>query len=85
MVPQTFAPWQLFVVFAFKGGFIMDNLPIQAIVFIYQDGSIENVPITHFIHHLESLQNHIEKMPKFANLYYKYKFKFDEYVNYLPL
>lgn len=63
----------------------MDNLPMQSIVFIYQDGGVETVPITHFPHHLDSLQNNLEKMPRFANLCYKYKFAFHEYVNYMPI
>lgn len=85
MVPQVFAPWQRVVVFIFRKSDFMDNLPMQSILFIYQDGEVESVPITHFPHHLDSLQNNLEKMPRFANLYYQYKFTFHEYVNYMPI
>lgn len=63
----------------------MDNLPIQACVFIYPDGFVETVPITHYPHHLDSLWNWLENIKRFANLCYQHKFKLREYVNYMPI
>lgn len=64
MVPQNLL-LASFVVFIF-GGEDVDDLAKMAIVFIYPNGRLEKIPITHYKYHIDYLKNHLNDSKEYA-------------------
>lgn len=46
----------------------MEDLAKMAIVFIYPDGTVERIPITHYRYHIVYLKNHLKDSKEYAHI-----------------